>query len=136
VSATTSGVKVNHTKSYNGDPVDYWPSELVKAGTDPATGGHMSLVPVVTSGAPAAPASNAGTLDEMVAILDRLDAFGEGVSGKDWLDICVAEGITENAHKNGIATLKNLGRIDKHPGHLGKYFVVTETTPEAQTMDF
>jgi len=130
VSGESPNLKVTNTAQRTTSEVDSWHVELVKAGTDPDTGDHLSLVAVPRAGGPTADNRKA---EEVLDVLRYLGATSEdrAVSRTAWKD-----GAEERAQVKGTtfhhlsSALQDSGRVVKGEGHFGRYWLAPAVEDE------
>jgi hypothetical protein len=106
---TPGNVQVTHTKANNGAEVPPVWFDLLPAGTDPETGGTLSLVPVTRSGAPPANPETAGALVDLLAQLD----YGDGVRHAQWRDAAAELGVSRATFARTLKALAETGEVVK-----------------------
>lgn len=105
-----------------------WWCELVPAGTDPETGGPMSLVAKVRSGGAVLDPSRSVPLLELLAQLGG-KPDGAGVTGGVWQRAAAEElGIQESPFYKAVAKLREAGAVSQ-PTPRGRYWLPQEDDP-------
>ncbi len=139
VSGGDGWLHVKHTKSNNGALDHGWDAQLTPAGTDPKTGGHLSMVPVVASGPPKV--RTADDTDRMDRVLDALMDLdtGDGVTHTDWKREALSvhpdgrPGVTDHYFRRAIKILQDEHKVMKQgntgAGQRGRWYWVD---PEPQ----
>lgn len=137
---------VKVTAQKDADPIPSWQVRYDRAGTDPDTGGHLSLVAMVTT---EPPRLDRATDARLLAALTAVDS-GDGVTEQDWLGSLndgLPEGDADRVSRSGlqraIVRLCDLDLIAKVAGRKGatnrwqavRAVVVASENVEAATLD-
>lgn len=112
---------IKHTKANNGAELPLWVTELVPAGVDPTTGGHLSVVAVIRGADP----YDDGALGVLLAYLGS-DHTGLGVSRAQILPHMKDNGGHTQYRVTGLLEwAQRNGMVVRGTGHLGRYRLAT-----------
>lgn len=126
VSGESPNLKVTNTAQRTTAQVEPWLVELVKAGENPDTGEHLSLVAVPRAGGPTADNRKA---EEVLDVLRYFGATSEdrSVPRGEWLaGVEERVGIGKTTFGHLATALLDAGRVLKGDGHRGRYWLPPE----------